>query len=224
MAPADLSPLERVRATLATLGAARSEGAALLLLGAGAVLLAGLVAWGQLAPGPGDMPPVMEEVAAGPALTMAEGDPLVVHVAGLVRSPGVHRLPPGARVADALEAAGGALPDAWLDALNLARPLADGEQLLVLPRDAEGTPAGSGGNDAPAGVGGGAGIRPDGRVDLNRASVAELETLPGVGPVLAQRLVEHREAHGPFTEVGQLRDVRGIGEKTFQSLAELVAV
>lgn len=160
--------------------------------------------------------------ATGGAAAVA---PVVVHVAGLVRNPGVLELPAGSRVADAVEAAGGALPEAWLDAVNLARPVGDGEQLLIPPRPPPGepqvppVPA-----EGPASGAAGGGVRPDGKVDLNRASAEELETLPGIGPVMAARIVEHRSANGPFTEVGQLREVPGIGEKTFQTLAPLVTV
>ncbi|MDQ4129519.1 MAG: ComEA family DNA-binding protein, partial [Actinomycetota bacterium] len=130
------------------------------------------------------------------------------------------RVPKGARVADALEAAGGAVPDAALDALNLARPLADGDQVLVpLPGATPPTvPA------AAATTAGNGARRPDGRLDLNRASADELEELPGIGEVLAARIVSWREEHGPFTSVGQLRDVPGIGERTFQNLADLLSV
>lgn len=146
---------------------------------------------------------------------------VVVHVAGAVAAPGLVMLPPGARVADALHAAGGPTPDAATDGLNLARTLVDGEQVWV-PTHAE-VDAGL----APAGTesgGTGGGQLPDGRVDLNRADAAMLETLPGVGPVLAARIVAHRDANGPFGEASQLRSVSGIGEATWLQLRDLVGV
>jgi competence protein ComEA len=139
-----------------------------------------------------------------------------VHVTGAVALPGLLTLAPGARVGDAVAAAGGALPDAWLDRVNLARPVADGEQVHV-PRVGE---------DAPPPAASGPtsqGILPDGRVDLNRATAEELATLPGIGPARAAAIIAAREEQ-PFDEPGDLRRVPGIGEATFQRLAPLVAV
>lgn len=149
-------------------------------------------------------------VVEGVAVTTTAAD-VTVHVAGAVRQPGVVILALGARVADAIAAAGGPRPDANLDGLNLAAHVEDGERVLV--------PAAGGGADAVV-----LGADPDPRVDLNAATARELEALPGIGPVLAQRIVSWREQHGPFREPGDLRAVPGIGERTFQSLAELVKV
>ncbi len=154
------------------------------------------------------------------------GGPVVVHVAGAVRTPGVVQLQAGDRVADALDAAGGPTADASLASLNLARPLVDGEQVLVPTVDevtagAAGVPGAAGGA-GPAGAGGA--VLPDGRLDLNSATAAELEELPGVGPVLAGRIIAHRDEHGPFAEAAQLREVSGIGEATWASLRDLVGV
>ncbi len=159
---------------------------------------------------------------APPAPAAVEGDvapiggPVLVHVAGAVQRPGVVELVAGDRVADAIAAAGGVLPDASVVSLNLARPLVDGEQVVVPTASAataDGTP--------PAGADP---HLPDGRLDLNRATAAELEELPGVGPVLAGRIVAHRDEHGPFTEAVELRAVSGIGEATWASLRDLVGV
>ena len=152
------------------------------------------------------------------ATGLVGGDTVTVHVAGAVARPGLVRLPVGARVADAVEQAGGLLLDADPAGLNLARPLADGERVDV-PRlgDAAAGPSTGTGDPTPA-------VDADGRLDLNRATAADLEELPGVGPVLAQRILDWREANGPFTAVGQLREVSGIGERTFQGLAEQVTV
>jgi len=138
----------------------------------------------------------------------------VVHVSGAVRDPGVVTLPDGSRVADAITASGGAMPDARLDRLNLARRIEDGERIHV-PRVGEDTPP----PEEPASRG----VLSDGRIDLNAASQADLETLPGVGPARAKAIIAERETR-PFRTPGDLRRVPGIGEATFQRLAPLVAV
>ncbi|MDX3077418.1 ComEA family DNA-binding protein [Streptomyces sp. MI02-7b] len=138
---------------------------------------------------------------------------LVVDVAGKVRRPGLRRLPTGARVADALEAAGGALPGADTSALNLARRLADGEQIVVGRAAAPGLPAPAAAGAAPA---------PPAAVSLNGATAEQLDTLPGVGPVLARHIIEYRARHGGFASVDQLRDVNGIGDRRFADLKPLV--
>lgn len=144
---------------------------------------------------------------------------LVVDVTGEVREPGLHRIPAGSRVGDALEAAGGPLPDAETAGLNRARLVADGEQIRV---GAEATgptaPAAAG----SAAVGGAAPPAPAGRVALNSATAEEFQSLPGIGPVLAQQIIDHRTRHGGFTSVEQLREVRGIGERRFADLEQRV--
>lgn len=142
---------------------------------------------------------------------------VTVHVTGAVSRPGVVTLPPGARVIDALDAAGGAGPDAALERLNLARVLDDGEH-VHLPRPDEEPPVPVDGAAASAGV------LADGRIDLNRASQEDLETLPGIGPAKAAAIIDHRDRVGSFSVPGDLRDVPGIGEATFQRLAELLVV
>ena len=128
---------------------------------------------------------------------------VVVAVAGKVRRPGLVRLPLGSRVDDAVRAAGGLLPGASTELLNLARRLVDGEQVLVGIGPPPGAPAA--GPAAPA---------PGGLLDLNAAGVADLDALPGIGPVLAQRIVDWRTENGRFASVDQLREVTGIGETT----------
>jgi len=152
-------------------------------------------------------------------VTASEASPsavlVLVDVAGWVRHPGVYEFTTGARVIDAIEAAGGARPGAMLEALNLAAPLADGSQILV-PREGEtGTvPPVAAGSGSVAGT----------LVNLNIASAPELETLPGIGEVIAQRIVDHRTANGPFASVDQLLDVSGIGDAILESIRELVTV
>ncbi|MFF5784359.1 helix-hairpin-helix domain-containing protein [Streptomyces sp. NPDC012693] len=146
------------------------------------------------------------------------GARVIVDVGGKVRRPGVLTLPAGSRVADALRAAGGAKPDADLTGLNRARVLFDGEQVLV---GVPGAPAGAPGpGSGPAGGPGGGG--PGAPLSLNTATVEQLDTLPGVGPVLARHIVDHRTEHGGFRSVGELREVNGIGERRFADLEPLV--
>jgi competence protein ComEA len=162
---------------------------------------------------------------AGDASTTTTGPTeVVVHVAGAVVSPGVRRLPPGSRVTDALDAAGGALPGADLPRINLAAPLVDGQQVYV-PKPGEELPVAAGAG-LPAGVGaaGTGGSVHGGPVDLNTANAEQLDTLPGVGPATAAAIIAHREQHGPFTSVDQLLDVRGIGEAKLEQLRDLVSV
>ncbi|MEV7992639.1 ComEA family DNA-binding protein [Streptomyces sp. NPDC086077] len=140
---------------------------------------------------------------------------IVVDVSGKVREPGIHRLPVGSRVADALKAAGGVRPGTDVEGLNRARFLVDGEQVVVGgPAAVPAAPAGG----VPAG---GAGA-PAAPVSLNTATVEQLDTLPGVGPVLAQHIVDHRTRHGGFRSVDELREVNGIGERRFADLRDLV--
>ena len=154
--------------------------------------------------------------ATSPAPGAAAG--LVVHVVGAVHRPGLVRLPGGARVADAVEAAGGATAAARLASVNLARPVVDGEQVVVQRR---GRPAVLG---APAVGAPAAGAGPAAPVDLNTATLDSLDGLPGIGPVLAQRILDWRTAHGRFSSVDELGEVSGIGEATLTDLAPLVVV
>lgn len=143
-------------------------------------------------------------------------EPILVDVAGWVRSPGVYEFVPDARVIDAIEAAGGARPGALLQTLNLAAPLVDGTQVYV-PREGEAPPAppvGSGSLSGTAGT----------LVNVNTATTVELETLPGIGEVIAQAIVDHRAENGPFTTVDQLLDVSGIGDATLEDIRDLVTV
>ena len=156
--------------------------------------------------------------AATSAATTAEPPTeVVVDVVGAVVSPGLYRLEDGSRVADAVALAGGATRQANLSAVNLAALLADGTQ-IVIPRKGEPAPA-----PAAAGAAGtGSAGAPAGPIHLNTASLEELETIPGVGPVTAQRIVDFREQNGPFNSVDELDAVSGIGPKRMEQLREIV--
>lgn len=151
----------------------------------------------------------LEPVAASPSRVQ-----LVVHVVGAVRRPGLYRLREGARIADAVRRAGGAARGADLSAVNLAAPLVDGVQILV-PEQAA-APA------SPAGVGAGSAGAVGGPVSLSSATVDELDTLPGIGPITAQKIVDYRTEHGPFASVDDLDAVPGIGPTRVEQLRELV--
>lgn len=167
--------------------------------------------------------------ATGPAV-------LRVHVVGQVRRPGVVELTPGARVSDAVAAAGGASGDARTDRINLAAPVADGQQVVVPDADTDLTPdtagpgaaadaaAGPGSTDSSTagGTGGAAAAPGDDRVDLNTADAAALETLPGVGPATAEKIIDHRQSVGPYTGLQDLDAVPGIGPATLDRLADHV--
>lgn len=157
--------------------------------------------------------PAAEDVAV--ATSAPEG--VVVHVVGQVAAPGLVTVPPDARVADALRAAGGATPDADLAALNLARAVTDGEQIVV-PRPGEVVAL-----PDPGGAGGGADAAV-GPLDLNAADAAALDALPGIGPVLAERIVAWRDENGRFTSVEELGEVSGIGPAVLADVRDLVRV
>jgi competence protein ComEA len=154
--------------------------------------------------------------ASPPVAGASTGPEIVVDVSGKVRHPGVHRLPAHSRVADALRAAGGVRPGTDLHGLNRARFLADGEQVVV------GGPAPPAGSPAAGTAGGGTAGRPPAPVSLSTATAEQLETLPGVGPVLAQHIIDYRTRHGTFRSVDELRQVTGIGDRRFADLRSLV--
>ncbi|MEU1405678.1 ComEA family DNA-binding protein [Streptomyces sp. NPDC005728] len=157
--------------------------------------------------------------SGGAGAPATPGREIVVDVSGKVRKPGIRRLPAGSRVADALRAAGGVRPGVRTEGLNRARFLVDGEQVLV------GASAGTA--LAPPGPGSGAGsgaagTGPAAPVSLNTATAEQLDTLPGVGPVLAQHIIDYRTRHGGFRSVDELRQVNGIGDRRFADLRAMV--
>jgi competence protein ComEA len=146
--------------------------------------------------------------------TPREAPGVRVSVRGAVVAPGIYRLPPGSIVQDALQAAGGILPRGDISRLNLVAPLSDGQELripLETPSPGPGTPAA-------------AGPEAGGIINLNFATAEELQTLPGIGPVLAQRIVEYRETVGPFQSVDDLLSVKGIGPSLLEKIRDLVEV
>lgn len=150
---------------------------------------------------------------------------IVVHVVGRVRRPGVVRLPPGARVSDAVAAAGGLRERTNPATINLARLLVDGEQVFVGVQATEGSTAASGVAGAGGGGGPGTGANAQGtKLDLNAATADQLEALDGIGPVLAERIISYRTQNGRFSSVDGLRQVSGIGPKIFAALSDRVRV
>jgi competence protein ComEA len=186
-------------------------GVALLLLGA---------RWVRSANADGGAPGGVESAVAPAAHAGGESDSsfavdagggdVVVHVAGAVRDPGVYRLPAGSRVADAVERAGGATAQAAVDGINLAARLADGQQVVV-PATAKGVAGIATGATAAPGAG-------DGPISLGSASVEQLDTIEGIGPVTAQEIIEFRDEHGGLSSVEDLDEISGIGPATMDAL------
>jgi competence protein ComEA len=181
---------------------------------AGAVVLCVLVLAGKLLlrpAAPAVPPPVRVAAATTPRALVA---PLFVNVVGAVRQPGLYRLKEGARVADAVTRAGGPTPKAQIESVNLAARIADGEQIVV-PRRGLGPPVGV------AGAAGGTAAT--GPVHLNSATLEQLDALPGVGPVTAQKILDYRQKHGSFGSVDELDAISGIGPARLGTLRDLVA-
>jgi competence protein ComEA len=172
-----------------------------------ALVVAGRLAFGRGEPGQVRSPVVSMRAEPAPAKQ------LLVHVVGAVREPGLYRLDDGSRVDDALNAAGGPKSKAALDLINLAAPVADGQQIIVPLRGKDGAagPLASGSAGAPVGP-----------VHLNSATLEQLDTLPGIGPVTAQKILDYRTEHGAFSSVDELDSVPGIGPARLAELRKLV--
>jgi competence protein ComEA len=169
-------------------------------------------------------------IPTSPDTPAGDGEAMVVHVAGAVHEPGVQQMSASARIVDAVEASGGATPDADLARINLAAELQDGQQIYV-PAVGEDPPQPVGGAESSGGTAGtsspGASAGVDsgsGLVNVNTAGLEELETLPGIGPAIGQAVLDHRELQGPFSSIDQLTDVRGIGEAKLEGLRDLATV
>ncbi len=211
------STLIRLKQSTEPLGIALAEALALLVLALGALALTGMV-WWTTRPVPLGTPSPEPLSLQGSVVPQPLVDPpptgdVVVHVVGAVRTPGLVTLPSGSRVADAIDAAGGLGVGASVLHLNLARTVVDGEQVVV-PLEGEEPPAvvpgASSGTEEP--------------VDLNTATLEDLQGLPGVGPVTGQRILDHRQTIGGFVDVAQLLEVPGIGPARFADLQSRVRV
>ena len=182
-----------------------------------AAVLALVVAVKFVGPHHGSRAAAPVRIASGPSAPAARADGrdgLYVHVAGAVRRPGLYRVPASSRVAVAIDRAGGAARGADLTAVNLAQRLEDGQQVIVPKAGA----AGAGGTAAAPGPAGATGA--GGKLSLGTANTEQLDSLDGIGPTLAKRIVEYRQAHGGFRSLDQLRQVGGIGEKRFETLRD----
>ena len=222
---------EKVRELLARAGLGSATPATLIALCVLVAVVAGMALWrwwprtepasvGVVA---SEARAVEPEGARTKPATAAPEPTLFVHVVGSVRHPGLYELPGQSRVADAIDAAGGTLPDAKIEFINLARPVSDGEQIAVPDEDAEAPPT-SGASSAGTDISGAAAGATGAPIDLNSADAAALDTLPGVGPSTAQKIIADRESNGPFTTVEDLGRVSGIGPKRLEQLKDLVCV
>jgi competence protein ComEA len=182
---------------------------------AGALLLiAALFLGGRYLAGAGTAKEPQVTAQSSGALEAAPAPRLVVHVVGAVRRPGLYRLRDGSRIADVVHRAGGATRHADLSLVNLAAPVSDGSQVVV-PRRAPPAAPGAAPGEGPAAA--------TGPVHLNTATVEQLDELPGVGPVTAQKIVDYREQHGAFSSVDDLDAIPGIGPARLEQLRDLVA-
>ncbi len=188
------------------------------LLAAAAALVLLLLAAHLLLPAGTTTPaaPLPPSPGLGASATGAPHARVVVDVVGAVRRPGLYRLEQGSRIADAVARAGGAMPKAQLAQVNLAAPLADGEQVVIPKRGAPG-PAATGTAGAPVGTG-----TATAPVQLSTATLEQLDSLPGVGPATAQKILDYRAKHGAFSSVEELDAVPGIGPKRLDQLRDLV--
>ena len=195
----------------------RNRGHILVLL-TNLALIGALTVW-QRVPSPAPIQLISPLSTPSPTFTPTPGW-LRVHVTGAVQRPDVYHLAPGSIVKDALIQAGGPALDADLSRTNLALELHDQQQVYI-PRQGEATTTSDPSGQSPT-IGSTA--SPASKININTASVEELAALPGIGPQLAQRIVDHREQHGPFTDIRQITQVSGIGDKIFERIKDRITV
>lgn len=176
-----------------------------------AVALVGIILFQALRPEPQDVILLSPSPTPPPEATPTPR-PIQVYISGAVQNPDVYSLPPGSIVKDALWEGGGPTDDADLDRINLAAPLADGQHVYVPHMGETELPVEPPASSPPSG----------GRININVAQVAELETLPGIGPMIAQRICDHRQANGPFAQIEDIMEVAGIGQATFDKIRDLI--
>jgi competence protein ComEA len=199
-------------------GTARYHRGHIILYSVLSLIVGGVVGFFGPHPPPGTPIVVSTPIPTPTPLPTLTPAPIRVHVSGAVRQPAVYELAPGSIVQDAVDAAGGPASNADLDCINLALELRDQQQVYV-PRQGETSP--------PPPVSGGeldSGGSTGSLVNINTATTAELETLPRIGPAMAQRIVEYREANGPFAAIEDVQDVPGIGPATFEGLKDRITV
>lgn len=216
---------EKLEELLARAGIGSGRAAILLVAVVAAVVVLVAVGWARsgasepaiaTAPDPGSASATSASRGAD-----ASAGCVMVDVVGAVRRPGVYTLPRGSRVCAAVGAAGGTTGNAAEGSVNLARVLKDGEQLVVPTKDAAASPAAGGAASAAAGAAASSGNAAGQPVDINHASVSELDALPGIGPSTAGKIVKEREANGPFASVDDLGRVSGIGPKKIEALKDV---
>ena len=179
------------------------------------IIVGGIVYFSMRGQEPGDPIVVSTPLPTSTPAPSPSPAPIRVYVSGAVQSPAVCKLPPGSIIRDAIDAAGGPAPDADLACINLALELED-QQHVHVPLEGETNP--------PPVVSGGASSSEEKLVNINTATARELETLPGVGEVTAQRIIAHREANGPFATIEGIQEVSGIGPKTFEKMRDEITV
>ncbi|HEY4691192.1 MAG TPA: helix-hairpin-helix domain-containing protein [Anaerolineae bacterium] len=179
----------------------------------GLVGIVGVVAFAVLRPAPSSPAIVVTlRPTLPPSAAPTQRTSIRVYVSGAVKKPDVYALPVGSIVKDALDAAGGPAADADLDRINLATALSDGLQVHV-PRKGE---------SSVAPLGSTPGASATGPIDINTATVEQLDALPGIGPAIAQRIIDYRTANGPFASIEQIKDVKGIGDALFEKIKDLI--